>query len=287
MRVTMEVRRIQVDFSQAKIHWIPQDPELAQFWNALGYALPVLESFLVRSMRQAAALLPDDAVAEKADCETFCQQETNHYLTHHKYNQMVEQSGFYPELPRFVEAIRADYRRFAEEKGTEFCLLYTEGFETAGPTLAGWFLQQADRRRKEEGVDLTTLALWRWHLSEEFEHRCVAFNAVKRLYPGYFKRVYGVLFAAVHLVGFGLRVSRYMIAEDRKAGRIEGGWLGARRKFLSYGAMFGYLIPRTIRALSPWYDPINLETPAGSAEVLAIASETLSLNEMAARTPTV
>jgi predicted metal-dependent hydrolase len=286
MRVVMEVRRIEVDFSQAKIHWLPTDPELAQFWNALGYALPVLESFLVRTMRQARDLLPAAAVDAREDCEKFCAQETNHFLTHRKYNEMLERTGYYPELPRYLDEIRADYQEFAKKRGVRFCLLYTEGFETAGPTLAGWFLKQSDRRRKEPGTDLVTLALWRWHLSEEFEHRCVAFNAVNKLYPGYFSRVYGVIYAALHLVGFGLRVSRYMLREDIKAGRVEGGWIGFRRKFLAYGALFSYLIPRTLRALTPWYDPVNLPIPEGSAEVLATASETLSLNIMAARTPT-
>jgi len=286
MRVKMEARRIKVDFSHAKIHWIPSDPELAQFWNALGYGLPVLESFIVRAMRVAREQLPEHEVEAREDCELFCEQETNHFMTHKKYNQMLEQSGYYPELSTYLDRMRDDYQHFWDNKGLRFCLLYTEGFETAGPSLAGWFLKQANRRRKESNVDLVTLALWRWHLSEEFEHRCVAFNAVNKLCPGYFSRVYGVLYASIHLIAFGLRVSKYMIGEDIKAGRVEGGMPSLKRKFKSYGALFCYLIPRTIRSFSPWYNPINLRPPEGSDEVLAIASETLSLNEMAARTST-
>ncbi|WP_373081304.1 metal-dependent hydrolase [Zhongshania sp.] len=283
MNIKPEARKIECDFSKAKINWIPRDPELAQFWNAVSIGLPLLEGYLIRALAKSKKLLPEGREDLYADCELFCKQEANHSKTHMQFNDMVRASGFYPDMDRFTDKLTADYERFDREGGLRAAMLYAEGFETAGPIFANYFLVQANKRLKDEDVDLITLSLWRWHLSEEFEHRCCAFNVVEALYGTYWGRLGGIIKATCHLVGFAVPLSEYMLAQDLKAGRITGGFKGLIRKTKSYSGMFFFIVPRILRAFSPWYNPINLKEPKGCEEVLIVASETLDLNKMAAR----
>ncbi|MFA7555470.1 MAG: metal-dependent hydrolase [Spongiibacteraceae bacterium] len=282
MNIKPEARKIEVDFSGARIDWLPSDPELAQFWNAISIGLPLLEGYLIRSLKVAQKDLPADRHDLIADCQLFCQQESNHSKTHMKFNDMVRATGHYPKLDEYVDKLRDDYVQF-NKKGLRHGMLYSEGFETAGPVFAAYFLVQANKRLQEKDVDLVTLSLWRWHLSEEFEHRSCAFNVVEALYGTYWGRLGGIIKATAHLLSFGIPLSEYMLKEDIKAGRIDGGLKGFVRKFKSYSGMFFFITPRLLRAFSPWYNPKNLKPPQGCEQVLRVASETLDLNKMAER----
>ncbi|POP53168.1 metal-dependent hydrolase [Zhongshania marina] len=283
MNIKPEARKIECDFSKARIDWIPKDPELAQFWNAVSIGLPLLEGYLIRALAKSKKLLPEDREDLYADCELFCKQEANHSKTHMAFNDMVRGLGYYPEMDKYTDKLRADYERFDREYGLRHAMLYAEGFETAGPIFATYFLVQANKRLKDNDVDLITLSLWRWHLSEEFEHRCCAFNVVEALYGTYWGRVGGIMKATFHLLGFAVPLSEYMQREDKKAGRMERGPKAMLRKLSSYSGMFFFITPRILRACTPWYNPKNLKAPAGCEEVLTIASETLDLNKMAER----
>jgi len=281
--MNMIVRKIEGDFSTAKIDWIPNDPELAQFWNAVSLGLPLLEGYMIRAVSQAKRELPESRTDLKNDCEMFCRQEANHTKAHMKFNEVVRDSGRYPKLDEHIERLRDDYKRMDASRDAKDALLYSEGFETVGPILAAYFLVQANKRLTEQDVDLVTLSLWRWHLSEEFEHRCVAFNAVEALYGAYWARIAGIARAGTHLARFAISLSEYMLSEDIKAGRVAGGMAGRLRKTRSYASMLGFIIPRVASACMPWYNPKNLKSPAGCDAVLKIASETLDLNAMALR----
>ncbi len=277
------VRRIEGDFSKAKIQWIEKDPELAQFWNAVSLGLPLLEGHLIQALADAKDYLPEDRTDLIGDCDLFVKQEQNHTLAHLKFNRVVKASGFYPDADRYIDKLKKEYQAFKKEKDLDFCMHYAEGFETVGPILAEYFLVQANKRLKDGGTDLVTLSLWRWHLAEEYEHRCCAFNVVEALYGSWFKRVKGIVFALSHLLSFVIPLSEYMLREDVKTGRIEAGFKGKWRKFRSYSGMVVFVLPRVLRAFSPWYNPISLRPPKGCKEVLDIATETLNLNTMADR----
>jgi uncharacterized protein len=281
--MTMTVRKIEGDFSQAKIDWIPNDPELAYFWNAISLGLPLLEGYMIRAVAEAKRQLPESRPDLKSDCELFCRQEANHTKAHMQFNELVKASGRYPKLQEHIEKLRNEYKKMDEAGTAKEALLYSEGFETVGPILAEYFLVQANKRLTEQDVDLITLSLWRWHLSEEFEHRCVAFNAVEALYGAYWARLWGIVRAGTHLSRFAISLSEYMLEEDFKAGLIQGGWRGRLRKTRSYSSMLGFILPRIGRACMPWYNPKNLKAPKGCQEVLDIATRTPNINVMASQ----
>lgn len=267
----MKVREVAIDFSEAKIFWTPQDPEFAQFWNATSTFLPYLEPFLNKAVRSAMNQLGEDETELRAECKIFIGQEGRHYKNHANFNKKLRENG-YPDLARREERMANDYKRFWKEKSHLYCLGYTEGFETLGPILACFFLEGA-RELDQADVDDPTAALWRWHLAEEYEHRCVANYLFHRLYPGYWKRLYGISYSVPHMLVYMIRTGLYLIREDRKAGRIQDPWRSRGRFIRVMWRLFAYAIPRFVKALRPSYDPYHIPPPARSMEVLAHAEE--------------
>jgi uncharacterized protein len=48
----LTVRKVDIDFSRARIHWNREEPEFSQFWNALSTGVPYLEPFLIQVLRR-------------------------------------------------------------------------------------------------------------------------------------------------------------------------------------------------------------------------------------------
>ncbi|MBB5189072.1 MULTISPECIES: metal-dependent hydrolase [Zhongshania] len=84
--MNMIVRKIEGDFSTAKIDWIPNDPELAQFWNAVSLGLPLLEGYMIRAVSQAKRELPES--------RAFKYQQRSNSEPVRRPSQMSVNSGF-------------------------------------------------------------------------------------------------------------------------------------------------------------------------------------------------
>lgn len=265
----MKIRDIDIDFTTAKVHWAPNDREFAQFWNATSTFLPYLEPFLNKTIREGMNRLPADATLLREHCRIFIAQEGRHYRNHAKFNQLLRDSG-YPELAAREAAMKADYDFYWAKKGFKFCLGYAEGFETLGPIMACFFLEGA-RELEGEDIDDPTLDLWRWHLAEEYEHRHVANYVFHAHVSSYWYRLYGIVRAAPHMLGYMTRTGFYMLGEDYRAGRIQDPWRSRMRMLGVLGRLAGYVVSRLLKTLHPKYDPANLPAPTHSMEVLARA----------------
>lgn len=266
----MKIRDIDIDFSVAKIYWTPEDPEFAQFWNAASTFLPYLEPFLNKAVRKAADQLPEHEVELREDCRIFIAQEGRHYRNHAKFNQFLRDSG-YPELEAREAVMKADYKRFWEEKGLKYSLGYAEGFETLGPIIACFFLEGSPELAKPS-VDDPTADLWRWHFAEEYEHRHVCNYLFHKTYKdSYWYRLYGIAYAGRHMLNYMIFTALYLLREDYKAGRIKKPWRSRWRTATMLLRLFAFITPRLIKGLGRKYDPIDLPAPKRSMEVLAEA----------------
>jgi len=262
----MKVREIEIDFSQAKLHWTPEDPEFAQFWNATSTFLPYLEPFLNRTVRAGIDLLPPEATELRDDCRTFIAQEGRHYRNHEKLNAFLRASG-YDGLARHEAKMKADYDYFWNKKGHKYCMGYAEGFETLGPIIACFFLESA-RELDKASVDDPTADLWRWHLAEEYEHRHVANYQFHAIYKSYWYRLWGLCYSGPHMLGYMIRTGLYMVREDWKSGRIKDPWRSRLRFAGMLARLFLYITPRVITSLHPKYDPKRLPEPKRCMAVL-------------------
>lgn len=262
----MKVREIDIDFTQGKLHWTPDDPEFSQFWNATSTFLPYLEPFLNRTVRAGIDKLPEDATELREHCRIFIAQEGRHYKNHEKLNAFLRANG-YPGLAEREAKMKADYQSFWEKKGHKYCMGYAEGFETLGPIIASFFLEAA-RELDKASVDDPTADLWRWHLAEEYEHRHVANYQFHAIYDSYWYRLWGLCYSGPHMLGYMIRTGWYMVKEDWKSGRIKDPWRSRLRFAGMLARMFAYVIPRTLASLHPKYDPMNLPEPKKAMAVL-------------------
>jgi len=161
-------RKPNLEFTDALPHWGP-NKEFSQITNAGSLSLPYVERYLNRVMLRARETLTRDRHAGlKRDIDLFVMQESNHYRQHRLFNQKIEETG-YPAVVPFGRQLLADYDEFLDKRSLRFNAAYCEGFESLGIIHAAFFFEHVDDLFI--GADPRVVALWKWHLAEEYEHR--------------------------------------------------------------------------------------------------------------------
>lgn len=262
----MKARQPEFDFSNTPVHWSP-NPEFAQRLNASSIVIPHLERFLNRVMARALASLKDEAhTGLRADVRTFIRQEANHYTTHQQQAEMLKREGYdFDHLDTWIEA---EYAKLFETKSLAFLCGYCDGFETLGPISAKIWLD-------DELGELTTtadpqiVAMWKWHLVEEFEHRSVCFDVFHAIGGNYFLRVYAFFYQISHFQKMVRRAYAFLLERDRaKMTEAEQAESIVREK-IAVKAMNKAMSWRLIRVLLPTYNPRQLKEPDNYRAYLA------------------
>ncbi len=264
----MLLRRVQLDFSDAKIMFAEGQPEYCHVLNAISSMVHHLEAFLMKVALEHRAKLPDDADEKlKRDVNVFCQQEGWHSRLHTQFNKKLMDEG-YPWMGPRAEKMNDDFHRFLDEKSPRFCLAYSEGFETFGPLVSQFFFEKAGDLMYD--WDEPTVYLWLWHFAEEYEHRTVCNHLYEAVYGDYWPRIYGLWYATFHLFGYSVRSATTMINADLASGRITGGKLRSRIRYAKVLArLFGFILPRMVfRCMSPRYDPAGIPPPTNCLRFL-------------------
>ena len=261
----MKVRYPKWDFSKIRPHWAPHC-EFVQRANASSTIPSYVEPYLVKVMLKAKAVLDPKEIELHRELAIFIKQEAQHCKQHNAFNEQLRASG-YEGLAEHEAKLAADLDRFLNTKSLKFNLAYSDGFEAMGALGATmWF----DAYSKYlEGADQNVVDLWRWHMAEEHEHREVAFKIYHKLYGrhdawnGWIYRVYGFLFAVVHLMGYGKRVGAYLLEKDR-AGMNEAERAASLEREREFAKTTGKrAIPELLKVLSPFYDPAHTIAPEG------------------------
>ena len=267
----MHVRILEANFSDIGPHWAA-NREFAQLYNGASLCPAYLEPFLVKVMIEAQkALKPADA-ALKDEVRVFNLQEMQHCKQHMAFNRMLFEH--YPEIEPLAQAYNADYDQFLKTRSLQFNLAYCEGFEAMSAIPTTCFFEDFDELWA--GADPRAEALWKWHLAEEYEHREVVHAVYTALFGrgpiAYVRRVWGFAFATWHILGHIGRISRALLAAERKGMSPEDLKASkAREKHVTRLASRSFL--HHLRAiLSPFYDPAKRPPPRGVSEVLARAN---------------
>lgn len=270
----MKPRYPDFDFSTFRVHWA-EVPEFAQRYNALSTVPAHIEPYLVKVMIRARKALPSGAQALLRDVDIFIKQENQHCKQHIAFNKMLHDNGYAGLKP--LEAVyKADYEEFLANRSLKFNLAYCEGFEAMGS--AGAENLFVDLKAFWDGADSVAVALWTWHLAEEFEHREVCFQVFRALYcrtwwqrivNGYFYRVYGLIRALIHIGRHSARCIEYLIGEDRKHMTAEQLTASLDREKRLKKALGKAYRTKTLKMFSPFYDPGKKAIPPGLDAVLA------------------
>jgi hypothetical protein len=274
----MQARKVDLDFSQAKVFWNPAEPEYCQLLNAISSMLPDLEPLLIKAVRATRDLLPEStAEAFHEDIKLFVAQEGRHYRMHKRFNEVLVREG-YDWLPALQAKISADFDRYWEQKGAKFALAYSEGFETFGPLVSTFFFEEAGVLMAD--WDEPTTYLWLWHFAEEYEHRSVCNHLFEEVYGSYWYRIYGLWYATIHLFGYSFRVALKLLATDRATGRIPK----RRRSRLRFARLLirfaRFMLPKILfGCMRPTYDPATIPQPRHTLAFLEAASERYGILE--------
>jgi uncharacterized protein len=264
----MKVRRPPLKFTSSLPHWAA-NRAFAHAYNAASTTLPHLEPYLNVVMGRARDALPEGRQDLKDDIALFIGQESNHYRLHRRYNDVLHRH--YPGVPAFEAKLKAEYDDWQANRSLKFNVAYSEGFECLGIIYTEFWFERIDDLL--EGADPDVVALWRWHLAEEFEHRTVCYDAYKALFGqgvdgGWLYRLYGLAWAFLHLAAYGNAVGAHLRAEDAKS-LSPADRKALRWQFVKLQVRLGlFAFPRLLRILSPFYNPARIRTPRGSTELL-------------------
>ena len=147
--------------------WHGGNPYASALYNALSATFPLGEAFFVESVRNHRGGA-DERLA--ADIRNFTTQEVVHSREHLAFNRRAADAG-YDLTP--LEARVARRLELLRSKPPIASLAATMALEHFTAILAHALL--ADPRHLA-GADPASAELWRWHASEEIEHKGVAYD---------------------------------------------------------------------------------------------------------------
>lgn len=247
----MTIRRMPFTFvASHKVHWNGEKPEFSQIVNAASFAMPFLEPYLIRAMRKARSEITDPALREQLD--QYVSQEGQHYQQHKKYNDSI--AAEYSCVDEIEKTLAADYRSL-DKKSLKFKLAYAEGFESMALAIGNMLI--ADREYLFGKSDSTVASLILWHFVEEIEHKSVAFDVYDYLYGSYFWRVYGFIYATVHIFFRSRQAYRLLLKQDGLWRNWKSRWRLARLLL----RIFKNLTPRLLAVFRPGYHPEQISDP--------------------------
>lgn len=261
----MKVRKLEVDFATVQPHW-SKYIEFAQSMNATSTVPTAVEPYLAKVLARARKQLAQSNPELTHEISLFVRQEMEHCRQHEACNEMLLRA--YPEIAPLLAEYEADYERFLRARSLQFNVAYAEGFESMIGLTTDVAWKARDELWAESDPRIETL--WKWHLAEEHEHREVVFRVYHALFGSglraYLYRIYGLLYAMIHIGGHVRRLRKALLAADR-ARMGEAAW-NARASMPRQPKGFGQFLRQFARVLSPTYDPATRTPLAGLEQLL-------------------
>ena len=204
--VQIQARRVEFDVSGSPLHWIPGHPVASHMISLLNVVLPAAERWFVATYNEALPLVKDPRLAE--DMRGFIGQEAVHAETHERMlHEFMEAGGADPEpiLQQveyvFGKVLAPGKSSNPKRRLNHLCdrLWLIAAIEHYTAVLGDFALNCA---WDDFDADPTMVDLFRWHGSEEVEHRCVAHDVATYFHTGYFSRVRSMTLAVTMLFTF-------------------------------------------------------------------------------------
>jgi predicted metal-dependent hydrolase len=166
--------------------WHARGRAVTAFFDNLSIFFPAGERFFIASVNRFRQFGDPTAVRE------FTQQEANHTREHLRYNQRLLSEGFpVDEMEARVERI---LKRVSRRAPASAQLAVTCALEHFTALLAQMLLEES---APLEEAHPEMAALWRWHATEEWEHRAVAFDVYQASGGTWLERTWTMIGATV------------------------------------------------------------------------------------------
>ena len=275
-RVQIQARKVEFDVSEAPLHWIPGHPVASHVVSLLNVVLPAAERWFVATYDEALPLVKDPLLAE--DMRGFIGQEAVHADTHERMlHEFMEARGVDPQpiLDQvdylfgkvLAPSTSADPRRRLNHLCDRLWLIAAIEHYTA---LLGDFALNC--AWDDYDADPTLVDLFRWHGSEEVEHRCVAHDVAVHFHDSYLDRIRSMGLAVSLLATFFERGAWYLCRTDPQLNltwwrmqrmRMRDSRLGLLPR---YRTLFG---TNTLSYFRPRYSPEDIGSTAQAVAYLA------------------
>lgn len=274
--VQIQARRVSFDVSDVPLHWIPGHPVASNMVGLLNVVLPAAERWFVATYNEALPLVADPRLAE--DMRGFIGQEAVHADTHQKILEdfMVARGLDPTPILRQVEhafnhilapSTTPDPKRRHNQLCERLWLIAAIEHYTA---VLGDFALNCPW--EDYGADPTIVDLFRWHGSEEVEHRTVAHDVATYFNDSYFARIRSMGVAVTMIAGFFHRGLWYLCRKDPE---LDIGWW--RTQVLRVRDSRAGLLPKyykffggtTLTYFRPGYSPEEMGSTAQAVAYLA------------------
>ena len=212
-------RKVQFDWSQTPLEWIPGEPFASHFINEINLLLPAGEFWFCKLYNKALPHITDPKL--RNDVQMFIRQEAMHARAHgaaiveYLHAHGIETESNTAQEDKLFEVILADepfgmkLPKFLEKRWLVFRLGVVAAIEHMTCVLGNYVLKQ-----EWKDADPVLLDLLRWHGAEEVEHRCVAFDVYKHLGGGYPSRYYLATIAMPAIFGLWVHGAAHLMKQD-------------------------------------------------------------------------
>jgi predicted metal-dependent hydrolase len=274
--VLIQPRKVHFDFSEIPLHWIPGHPVASNVVGLLNLTLPALERWIVATFNEALPLVTDTRLAE--DMRGFIGQESIHADTHERaLHEFMIAHGINPKP--MVDQIEYVFGKVLSPSGSanpkrrlnqlRDRLWLIAALEHYTAALGDFALNCA---WDDYGADPTLADLYRWHGSEEVEHRCVAHDVARYFSDSYTDRLVAMLLAVGLIIVSFQRGAWYLVKHDPS---VDIGWWTMQR--LRYQDSKKDLLPKywrlfgtnTLNYLRPGFSPESMGSTAQAVAYLA------------------
>lgn len=276
--IHLQQRKVQFNYQDTPLHWVPNEAFCSQLINELHLLLPAGEFWFCRVYNKALPLIQDEKLRE--DVRGFIKQEAIHGRSHggviEKY---LNHNGI--ETRSYLKLVEWLFNRLLDDKPLglrlprwlashwlRFRLSLIAAIEHFTCVLGKYIIET--KAFDEAGADPVMLDLLRWHGAEEVEHRCVAYDLYNHVgnrsaVLRYVMRVINITLVAPILLYLWAKGANHLMRQDPELKQYKPSmWRLWFWRTWSRTARRTALIPsiawafnEAFRYLKPGYDPLK------------------------------
>ena len=274
--VQIQARKVRFDVAGAPLQWIPGHPVASHVVSLLNIVLPAGERWFVETFNEALPLVKDPNLAD--DMRGFIGQEATHADVHDQVLQSFMVSHGVDPAPILDQVERVFTEMLAPSQSTDptrrlnhLCdrLWLIAAIEHYTAVMGDFSLNCT---WDDHGADPTLVDLFRWHGSEEVEHRSVAHDVATYFHDSYLSRIRAMAMASSMLFVFFQRAGWYLVKSDPD---VDATWWTFNRMRMRdsrlgllprYRRLFG---ASTLSYFRPGYSPEGVGSTAQAVAYLA------------------
>jgi predicted metal-dependent hydrolase len=274
--VQIQARKVRFDLSDIPLEWIPGHPVASTMINLFNVVLPAGEHWFVRTFNEALPLVKDPRLSD--EMRGFIGQEATHAAAHDEViREFLVANGVDPTplidmVDYLFEKVLApttstDPKRQLNSLCERLWLIAAIEHYTA--VLGDYALNST---WDDHGANPTMVDLFRWHGSEEVEHRSVAYDVAVYFHNSYPDRIRAMTIATTAIFVFLQRGTWYLLKSDPAS---DIGWAMMHRLRMrdsklgllpEFRKLFG---AHTLTYFRPGYSPEEMGSTAQAVAYLA------------------